>query len=67
MLLNPANKSSEKNCPGVCISLTLAINLDEISVYSAKSLQAPCGVSAAESVDPVGRNTFCILRFGTLF
>ncbi|NWI69908.1 CF161 protein, partial [Todus mexicanus] len=57
MLLNPDNKSSVENYPG----LTLAINLDEISIYSFKSLQAPCGVSAVKSVDPEGRNTFCIL------
>ncbi|NXS48924.1 CF161 protein, partial [Balaeniceps rex] len=61
MLLNPDNKSSLENYAGACGSLTLAINLDEISIYSAESLQAPCGVSAVESVDPVGRNTFCIL------
>ncbi|XP_074956619.1 cilia- and flagella-associated protein 161 isoform X2 [Phalacrocorax aristotelis] len=61
MLLNPDNKSSVEKYPGVCGSLTLAVNLGEISVYSAKSLQAPCGVSAVESVGPVGRNTFCIL------
>ncbi|NXJ50691.1 CF161 protein, partial [Spizaetus tyrannus] len=61
MILNPDNKSSVENYPGVCDSLTLAINLDEISMYSAKSLQAPCGVSAVKSVDPVGRNSFCIL------
>uniref|UniRef100_A0A8B9RSP3 Cilia and flagella associated protein 161 n=1 Tax=Accipiter nisus TaxID=211598 RepID=A0A8B9RSP3_9AVES len=61
MLLNPDNKSSVENYPGVCGSLTLAINLDEISMYSAKSLPAPCGVSAVKSVDPVGRNSFCIL------
>ncbi|KAM7103276.1 cilia- and flagella-associated protein 161 isoform 2-T2 [Ciconia maguari] len=61
MLLNPDNKSSVENYPGVCGRLTLAINLDEISMYSAESLQAPCGVSAVESVDPMGRNTFCIL------
>ncbi|XP_064312346.1 cilia- and flagella-associated protein 161 isoform X1 [Phalacrocorax carbo] len=64
MLLNPDNKSSVEKYPGVCGSLTLAINLGEISVYSAKSLQAPCGVSAVESVGPVGRNTFCILSVG---
>ncbi|NXV82536.1 CF161 protein, partial [Atlantisia rogersi] len=61
MLLNPDSKSSVKNCPGACVRLTLAINLDEISIYSFKSLEAPCGVSAVESVDPVARNTFCIL------
>ncbi|XP_068266907.1 cilia- and flagella-associated protein 161 [Nyctibius grandis] len=61
MLLNSDNKSSAENYPGVCSSLTLAINMDEISIYSAESLPRPCGVSAVESVDPVGRNTFCIL------
>ncbi|NXW40305.1 CF161 protein, partial [Nyctiprogne leucopyga] len=61
MLLNPDNNSSVENYPGTCSSLTLAITVDEMSVYSAKSLPAPCGVSAVESVDPVGRNTFCIL------
>lgn len=67
MLLNPNNKSSPENHHGECGSLTLAINLDEMSLFSAGSLQAPHGVSAIKSVDPVGRNTFCILRFGTLF
>ncbi|KAK2522145.1 hypothetical protein Q9233_010703 [Columba guinea] len=61
MLLNPADQSSVENSAGACGSLTLAINLDEISIYSFESLRAPCGVSAAESADPVGRNTFCIL------
>ncbi|KFV09711.1 Uncharacterized protein C15orf26, partial [Pterocles gutturalis] len=61
MLLNPDDKSSLENHHRACGSLTLAINLDETSIYSAKSLQAPCGVSAVESVDPMGRNTFCIL------
>uniref|UniRef100_A0A8D0EL41 Cilia and flagella associated protein 161 n=1 Tax=Strix occidentalis caurina TaxID=311401 RepID=A0A8D0EL41_STROC len=61
MLLNPPNKSSVENYPGACGSLTLAIDLDEISIYSAESLQVPCGVSAVKSVDPMGRNTFCIL------
>ncbi|KFQ00137.1 Uncharacterized protein C15orf26, partial [Leptosomus discolor] len=61
MLLNPDNKSAAENYPGASGSLTLAINLDEIPMCSAKSLQAPCGVSAVKSVDPVGRNTFCIL------
>ncbi|XP_009706099.1 PREDICTED: uncharacterized protein C15orf26 homolog [Cariama cristata] len=61
MLLNPDNKSSVESHPGVCGSLTLAISLDEIPMYSAKSLHAPCGVGGVKSVDPVGRNTFCIL------
>lgn len=67
MLLNPDKKSSPENHRGECGSLTLAINLDEMSLYSNRPLQAPRGVSAVESVDPVGRNTFCILRLGTLF
>lgn len=66
MLLNPGNISSVENYPGTCSNLTLAITVDEIALYSTKSLPAPCGVSAVESVDPMGRNTFCILRFATL-
>ncbi|XP_040458319.1 cilia- and flagella-associated protein 161 [Falco naumanni] len=61
MLLNPESKSAVENCPGACGALTLAISLDEISTYSAESLQAPRGVSAVKSVDPMGQNTFCIL------
>ncbi|KFP85699.1 Uncharacterized protein C15orf26, partial [Apaloderma vittatum] len=61
MLLNPDNKSSVESDPGACGSLTLAINLDELSLYSVTSLRAPRGVSAVQSVDPRGRNTFCIL------
>uniref|UniRef100_A0A8B9S584 Cilia and flagella associated protein 161 n=1 Tax=Apteryx owenii TaxID=8824 RepID=A0A8B9S584_APTOW len=68
MLLSPDNKkSSMENYPGVCGKLALAVDLDEITMFSAESLQAPCGVSAVKTMDPVGRNTFCILRFGTLF
>ncbi|KFZ50064.1 Uncharacterized protein C15orf26, partial [Antrostomus carolinensis] len=61
MLLNPGNNSSVENNPGTCSSLTLAVTVDETFVYSTKSLPAPCGVSAVQSVDPVGQNTFCIL------
>ncbi|XP_062439695.1 cilia- and flagella-associated protein 161 isoform X2 [Rhea pennata] len=62
MLLSPDNnKSSMENYPGVCGKLALAVDLDEIAMFSAKSLQAPCGVSAVKSTDPIGRNTFCIL------
>lgn len=65
MLLSPDSESSVDNYTGACGNLTLAINLEEISIYSAVSLQAPCGVSAVKTIDPVGRNTFCLLRFGT--
>ncbi|KFP32317.1 Uncharacterized protein C15orf26, partial [Colius striatus] len=61
MLLNPGSKSAVDNSSGVCDGLTLAINLDETSLYSAESLQAPHGVSAVKSVNPMSRNTFCIL------
>ncbi|XP_074773361.1 cilia- and flagella-associated protein 161 [Athene noctua] len=64
ILLNPPNKSSVENYPGACGRLTLAVDLDEISIYSAESLQVPCGVSAVKTVDPMGRNTFCILSVG---
>nr|XP_009679885.1 PREDICTED: uncharacterized protein C15orf26 homolog [Struthio camelus australis] len=62
MLLSPDNnKSWMENYPGVCGKLVLAVNLDEVAMFTAESLRAPCGVSAVKSMDPVGRNTFCIL------
>ncbi|KFO99459.1 Uncharacterized protein C15orf26, partial [Calypte anna] len=61
MLLNPDKKPLVQNYSGVHGSLTLAVNLDEISLYSTKSSPAPRALSAVESVSPVGRNTFCIL------
>ncbi|KAM9374928.1 cilia- and flagella-associated protein 161 [Phaethornis superciliosus] len=64
MLLNPDKKSSVQHysgVQGVHGSLTLAVNLDEISLYSTKSSPAPRRLSAVESVNPVSRNTFCIL------
>lgn len=67
MLLNTDDKPSVENPRGVCGSLTLAVNLDELSIFSPLPLQTLHGVSAIKSVAPVGRNTFCILRFGTLF
>ncbi|XP_061227084.1 cilia- and flagella-associated protein 161 [Neopsephotus bourkii] len=61
MLLNSDDKPSVENPCGVCGTLTLAINLDELSIFSPLPLQTLHGVSAIKSVAPVGRNTFCIL------
>ncbi|XP_062486014.1 cilia- and flagella-associated protein 161 [Pezoporus occidentalis] len=61
MLLNSDDKPSVENPCGVCGSLTLAVNLDELSIFSPLPLQTLHGVSAIKSVVPVGRNTFCIL------
>ncbi|XP_065544351.1 cilia- and flagella-associated protein 161 [Lathamus discolor] len=61
MLLNTDDKPSVENPRGVCGSLTLAVNLDELSIFSPLPLQTLHGVSAIKSVAPVGRNTFCIL------
>ncbi|KAM9532855.1 cilia- and flagella-associated protein 161 [Guaruba guarouba] len=61
MLLNSDNKPSVENPHGMCGSLTLAINLDELSIFSPLALQTLHGVSAIKSVAPVGRNTFRIL------
>lgn len=67
MLLSPGKEPSVQRDVEACGELTLAVNLEEVSIYSAVSLHAPCAVSAITTVGPVGRNTFCILRFGTLF
>lgn len=67
MLVNPDNnKLPMENYPAVCGNLSLAVLPDEVAVHTADSLQASCGVSAIKSMNPVGRNTFRILRFGVL-
>ncbi|XP_051484245.1 cilia- and flagella-associated protein 161 [Apus apus] len=59
MLLN--KKYSVEDNSRACGNLTLAVNLDELALYSTRPLTVPRGISAVESVSPVGRNTFCIL------
>uniref|UniRef100_A0A8V0Z994 Cilia and flagella associated protein 161 n=1 Tax=Gallus gallus TaxID=9031 RepID=A0A8V0Z994_CHICK len=61
MLLSPGKEPSVQRDVEACGELTLAVNLEEVSIYSAVSLHAPCAVSAVTTVGPVGRNTFCIL------
>ncbi|XP_021263116.1 cilia- and flagella-associated protein 161 isoform X2 [Numida meleagris] len=61
MLLSPDKEPLVQHDAVARGELTLAVNLEEVSVYSPVSLQAPCALSAVTTVDPEGRNTFCIL------
>ncbi|XP_072201612.1 cilia- and flagella-associated protein 161 isoform X2 [Excalfactoria chinensis] len=61
MLLSPSKEPSGWRDVEACGELTLAVNLEEVSIYSPVSLRSPCAVSAISTTGPVGRNTFCIL------
>ena len=43
--------------------LSLCMTPDEMTAHLSDQLQAPCGLSAAPTKSPVGRNTFIILRY----
>ncbi|XP_005051922.1 PREDICTED: cilia- and flagella-associated protein 161 [Ficedula albicollis] len=67
LLKNPDNKSldlegtSEEKDPEMCGDVTLAVDMEEVSLYSDEPLQISRGLSAVKRVDPIGRNTFCIV------
>lgn len=42
--------------------LSLCLTPDEIRAYLTDEFEVPCGLSAAPTKIPVGRNTFIILR-----
>ncbi|RMB94339.1 hypothetical protein DUI87_29148 [Hirundo rustica rustica] len=67
LLMNPDSKSSdlqgtsEERDPEMCGDVTLAVDMEEVSLYSDEPLQISRGLSAVKSVDPMGRNAFCIV------
>lgn len=71
--MNPDSKRldsrerSEEWDPEMSGDVTLAVDMEEVSLYSDDPLQISRGLSAVKSVDPMGRNAFCIVRSGTLF
>lgn len=73
LLMNPDNKSSdlegtsEEQEPEMRGDVTLAVDMEEVSLYSDEPLQLSSGLSAVRRVDPIGRNAFCIVRSDTLF
>lgn len=71
LLMNPDSKSldlkGEEVDPEMRGDVTLAVDMEEVSLYSDEPLQISRGLSAVKSVDPIGRNAFCIVRSATLF
>lgn len=61
MLVNPDHPETEADVfLGGDLSLCLAP--DEIRARLSDTPEVPCGLSAAPTTTPVGRNTFTILR-----
>ncbi|ELW70705.1 hypothetical protein TREES_T100016713 [Tupaia chinensis] len=60
MLLNPSypEREAELCLPG---DLSLCMTPDEVRAHLSDELEVPCGLSAAPTRLPVGRNTFTIL------
>lgn len=65
LLMNPDNKPPKEREPEISGDVTLAVDMEEVSLYSDEPLQISRGLSAVKSVDPVGRNAFHIVRSGT--
>ncbi|XP_008686038.1 cilia- and flagella-associated protein 161 isoform X1 [Ursus maritimus] len=60
MLVNPSYPETEADwCLGG--DLSLCVTPDEITAHLSDELQVPCGLSAAQTRIPVGRNTFIVL------
>ncbi|XP_027377341.1 cilia- and flagella-associated protein 161 isoform X1 [Bos indicus x Bos taurus] len=60
MLVSPDHPETEADLflPG---DLSLCMTPDEIKAHLSNELEVPCGLSAAQTKIPVGRNTFTIL------
>ncbi|XP_064245381.1 cilia- and flagella-associated protein 161 [Passer domesticus] len=67
LLMNPDCKSSDlggtsqERDPEMRGDVTLAVDMEEVSLYSDEPLQISRGLSAVKRVDPIGRNAFCIV------
>ncbi|NXC09037.1 CF161 protein, partial [Orthonyx spaldingii] len=66
LVKNPDNKSLEETDPEqwdpeIRGDVTLAVDMEEVSLYSDEPLQISRGLSAVKSVNPVGRNAFHIV------
>lgn len=62
MLVNPDYPETEADLV-LGGDLSLCMTLEEIKSPPSDQLEVPCGLSAAQTKIPVGRNTFIILRY----
>nr|XP_008273512.1 cilia- and flagella-associated protein 161 isoform X2 [Oryctolagus cuniculus] len=63
MLVNPDHPETEAELV-LAGDLSLCMTPDEIRAHLSDELEVPCGLSAAQTRTPVGRNTFAILSAG---
>ncbi|KAL9838005.1 cilia- and flagella-associated protein 161 [Geothlypis trichas] len=61
LLMNPDCTPPEERDPELRGDVTLAVDMEEVSLYSDEPLQISRGLSAVKRVDPIGRNAFCIV------
>uniref|UniRef100_A0A8C5NNP8 Cilia and flagella associated protein 161 n=1 Tax=Junco hyemalis TaxID=40217 RepID=A0A8C5NNP8_JUNHY len=61
LLVNPDCTPPEERDPELRGDVTLAVDMEEVSLYSDEPLQISRGLSAVKRVDPIGRNAFCIV------
>uniref|UniRef100_A0A8C2VUP7 Cilia- and flagella-associated protein 161 n=1 Tax=Chinchilla lanigera TaxID=34839 RepID=A0A8C2VUP7_CHILA len=71
MLVNPDHPEREEAGVFLRGDLSLCMTPDEIQAHLSDELELPCGLSAAHTMVPVGRNTFVVLgqvlRYGQDF
>ncbi|XP_054444623.1 cilia- and flagella-associated protein 161 [Pteronotus mesoamericanus] len=65
MLVNPDHPEAEADL-FLSGDLSLCLTLDEIRAHLSDTFKGPCGLSAAPTKIPVGRNTFIILSADTV-
>lgn len=61
MLVNPDHPEREEAGLFLGGDLSLCMTPDEMQAHLSDELQLPCGLSAAHTTAPVGRNTFVVL------
>ncbi|XP_013365673.1 PREDICTED: uncharacterized protein C15orf26-like [Chinchilla lanigera] len=64
MLVNPDHPEREEAGVFLHGDLSLCMTPDEIQAHLSDELELPCGLSAAHTMVPVGRNTFVVLSIG---
>ncbi|XP_036060061.1 cilia- and flagella-associated protein 161 isoform X1 [Onychomys torridus] len=65
ILVNPDHPQGEEAGLFQEGDLSLCMSPDEVKAQICDELEVPCGVSAVQTITPMGRNTFTILRDST--
>lgn len=62
ILVNPDHVLGEGAGAFMRGDLSLCMSPDEVKAQLSDELEIPCGVSAVQTIVPMGRNTFTIMR-----